>query len=35
VVGPKGLAGGKVEIKNRKTGAREELPIDQVVARFG
>ncbi len=35
IVGPKGLAAGKVELKNRKTGAREELALDQVVARFG
>ena len=35
IVGPKGLAAGKLEVKNRKTGAREELPADQVVARFG
>jgi prolyl-tRNA synthetase len=35
IVGPKGIAAGKVEVKNRKTGAREELPLDQVVARFG
>jgi prolyl-tRNA synthetase len=35
IVGPKGIAAGKVEMKNRKTGAREELPLDQVVARFG
>src|SRR3954469_4583359 len=35
IVGPKGLAAGKVELKNRKTGAREELPFDQVAARFG
>ncbi|MBS0537129.1 MAG: proline--tRNA ligase, partial [Proteobacteria bacterium] len=34
IVGPKGIAAGKVEVKNRKTGAREELPLDQVVARF-
>jgi prolyl-tRNA synthetase len=32
IVGPKGLAAGKAELKNRKTGNREELPIDQVVA---
>ena len=32
IVGPKGVAAGKVEIKNRKTGAREELPIEQVAA---
>jgi prolyl-tRNA synthetase len=35
VVGPKGLAAGKAELKNRKTGQREELPLDQVVPRFG
>jgi prolyl-tRNA synthetase len=35
IVGPKGLSAGKLEVKNRKTGAREELPADQVVARFG
>ena len=35
IIGPKGIAAGKVELKNRKTGAREELPLDQVVARFG
>ena len=35
IVGPKGLAAGKVELKNRKTGAREELPIDQFAQRFG
>jgi prolyl-tRNA synthetase len=34
IVGPKGLAAGKVELKNRKTGEREELPIDQLVQRF-
>ena len=35
IVGPKGLAAGKVELKNRRTGAREELPIDQLTQRFG
>ncbi len=35
IVGPKGLAAGKIEIKNRKTGAREEVPIDQALSRFG
>jgi prolyl-tRNA synthetase len=35
IVGPKGLAAGKLEVKNRKTGAREELAADQVLARFG
>jgi len=35
IVGPKGLAASKVELKNRKTGTREELPIDQIAQRFG
>jgi prolyl-tRNA synthetase len=35
IVGPKGLAAGKVEIKNRRTGAREEVPFDGVLARLG
>jgi len=34
IVGPKGVAAGKFEVKNRKTGAREELPAEEVVARF-
>ena len=34
IVGPKGLAAGKLEVKNRKTGAREELAPEQVLARF-
>ena len=32
IVGPKGLTAGKVEVKNRRSGVREEVPIDQVVA---
>jgi len=35
IVGPKGLAAGKAELKDRKTGKREELPLDQVAQRFG
>jgi prolyl-tRNA synthetase len=35
IVGPKGVAAGKLEVKNRKTGKREELPADQVLSRFG
>src|SRR6478736_6825374 len=31
IVGPKGVAAGKAELKNRKTGAREEVPFDQVA----
>jgi prolyl-tRNA synthetase len=35
IVGPKGVSAGKAEVKNRKTGAREEVPFDQVASRFG
>jgi prolyl-tRNA synthetase len=35
VVGPRGLEKGLVEVKNRKTGAKEELSADAVVNRFG
>lgn len=31
---PEGLAAGKVELKNRKTGAREELPLEQALAQL-
>ena len=34
VVGPRGLEKGLIEIKNRKTGAKEELSPDAVVNRF-
>jgi prolyl-tRNA synthetase len=34
IIGPRGLAAGKAEVKNRRSGAREEIPIDSVVARF-
>ncbi len=33
-VGPKSLAAGEVEVKNRKTGARENLSRDAVVQRL-
>jgi prolyl-tRNA synthetase len=32
IVGPKGLAAGKAELKDRKSGVREEVPLGQVVA---
>jgi prolyl-tRNA synthetase len=35
IVGPRGVAAGEVEIKNRKTGERETLPIVAVAQRFG
>jgi prolyl-tRNA synthetase len=34
VVGPKGLAEGKVELKRRATGEREQLALSDVVARL-
>jgi prolyl-tRNA synthetase len=34
VVGPKGLADGKVEVKRRATGERDVVPLDAVVARL-
>jgi len=34
VVGPRGLEKGLIEVKNRKTGVKEELSADDVVNRF-
>ena len=34
IVGPKSLALGKVEIKNRKTGEKSEVSFDEVATRF-
>jgi prolyl-tRNA synthetase len=34
IVGPRGLKDGVAEVKNRKTGARESVALDQVVNRF-
>ena len=34
IVGPRGLAGGVVEIKNRATGEREEISPDSALARL-
>ena len=34
IVGPRGLEKGVVEVKTRKTGAREELSPDAAVNRF-
>ena len=35
IVGPRGAAAGEVEIKNRKTGERETLPVAAVAETFG
>ena len=34
VIGPRGLEKGLLEVKNRKTGVKEELSADEVVNRF-
>jgi prolyl-tRNA synthetase len=35
IIGPRGLKEGIAEVKNRKTGARENVTLDRVVGRFG
>jgi prolyl-tRNA synthetase len=35
IVGPRGVAAGEIEIKNRRTGERETVAIDQVAAKLG
>ena len=34
IIGPKGLADGKVELKNRRTGTKDLLTLDEVLARL-
>ena len=34
IVGPRGLASGVVELKNRRTGEKEELSIDSAIAKL-
>ena len=34
IVGPKGLAGGTVEVKTRATGARENLSVEAAIAKL-
>jgi prolyl-tRNA synthetase len=34
ILGPRGLAAGTIEVKNRRSGQREDMPIDAAVARF-
>ena len=34
IIGPRGLKEGIAEVKNRKTGERENVALDQVVERF-
>jgi prolyl-tRNA synthetase len=35
IVGPRGVAAGEVEIKNRRTGQRSNSPVAEVVGRLG
>jgi len=35
IVGPKGIANGIVEVKDRRTGERQELALDAAIQRFG
>jgi prolyl-tRNA synthetase len=35
IIGPRGLEKGVVEIKERRTGAREELPLDAALKKLG
>ena len=35
IVGPKGIANGVVEVKDRRTGNREEISLDAAIKRFG
>ena len=34
IIGPRGLASGVVELKNRRTGEKEELSIDAAIERL-
>ena len=34
IIGPRGLKDGIAEVKNRKTGARENIALDKVVGKF-
>jgi prolyl-tRNA synthetase len=34
ILGPRGLAAGNIEHKNRRTGARQDLPIGSAIDRF-
>ena len=34
IVGPRGVAAGEIEVKNRATGARETLPVASAADRF-
>jgi prolyl-tRNA synthetase len=35
IIGPRGAAAGRVEVKRRATGEREELSVEDALARVG
>ncbi|QDH12960.1 proline--tRNA ligase [Formicincola oecophyllae] len=35
IIGPRGAKAGQVELKNRASGERSEMPVDDFMARFG
>ncbi len=35
IIGPRGAAAGKVELKRRATGERQEVSLDDALARIG
>jgi prolyl-tRNA synthetase len=35
IIGPRGAAAGRVELKRRATGEREELSVEDALAKFG
>jgi prolyl-tRNA synthetase len=34
IIGPRGIKDGVAEVKNRKSGERQNVPLDQVAGRF-
>jgi len=34
IIGPRGVAAGTIEVKNRRSGAREDMPVAGFLARF-
>jgi prolyl-tRNA synthetase len=34
VIGPRGIAAGTIELKHRRSGERQELSVDGVLARL-
>jgi prolyl-tRNA synthetase len=34
IVGPRGVASGEVELKNRRTGERQNVPVESMIDRL-